>query len=179
MTSLARSTPSQTTWTTWGSCVELWHGAYSSYPHHSYSWQTILTLLSPSYMAVRKHMRLRGAILLENLRYSAKKTIPMAFLQAILSNPYSNYNFKTAQVKPLGTKAGRLLPKSVPVSKTSASQTELWQALLSLFCHPPTRTSIFEPLQGYLGCWNLVRKLYSTELGPTFYFLYLLEDNHY
>ena len=53
--------------------------------------------------------------------------------------------------------------------KFSASQVELRLALLSLNSPPtpphPTRTSIFEPLLGYLGCWNQVWKLYSTNLG--------------
>ena len=33
----------------------------------------------------------------------------------------------------------------------SASQVELRLAILSLSVHPPTRTSIFEPLLDYLG----------------------------
>ena len=45
-----------------------------------------------------------------------------------------------------------------------ASQVELRLAILPLSVHPPTRTSIFEPLLDYLGSWNLVWKLYSTKL---------------
>ena len=55
--------------------------------------------------------------------------------------------------------------------KFRASQVELRLALLSLNSQPthppthPTRTSIFEPLLGYLGCLNLLWKPYSTNLG--------------
>ena len=59
-----------------------------------------------------------------------------------------------------------LLPSSVPVSKFSTSQFELRWTLLSLYgpTHP-TWASLLEALLDYLGCWNLVWRLFSAKQG--------------
>ena len=57
-----------------------------------------------------------------------------------------------------------LLPSSVPVQY---QLSPIWTETCIIITVRPTppRASIFEPLLDYIGSWNLVWKLYSTQLG--------------